>query len=171
MEGLSEGDALHVPAVCVDCLTDALPFELKHVGRRVPDIVEVPNSPQLVQHADSRPKVGLVGNPLLVYNPELNDDVADLLDKLGWNVVYPDPELMEVDDVRYLEQLDRFKAAGVERVIYLQSFGCLKGHVQSRGALHELNRLFPDLPVTIVDYDAESSALNRENRIRLALAR
>ena len=171
IEDLSEGDALQVPAVCVDFLTDALPFELKHVGRRVPDIVEVANSPQLVQPADSRPKVGLVGNPLLVYNPELNDGVADLLDKLGWNVVYPDPELMEVDDVRYLEQLDRFKAIGVERVIYLQSFGCLKGHVQSRGALHELNRLFPDLPVTIVDYDAESSALNRENRIRLALAR
>ena len=74
-------------------------------------------------------------------------------------------------DVRYLEQLRAFRDAGVERVIYLQSFGCLKGHVKSRGAAHELAALFPEMPVTVIDYDPESSALNRENRIRLALVR
>ena len=118
----------------------------------------------------SLPKVGLLGNPLLVYSPELNEHIEDLVGKLGWQVVYPEPELVEVDDVRYLGQLERFRDQGVERVIYLQSFGCLKGHVQSRGALHELGRLFPSLPVTVIDYDPESSALNRENRIRLALS-
>ena len=33
-----------------------------------------------------------------------------------------------------------------------------------------LTQRFPDMPVTIIDYDPESSALNRENRIRLALS-
>lgn len=114
--------------------------------------------------------VGLVGNPLLVFDDELNEHVSELVESLGWRVAYPDPSLVEVEDVRYLEQLEAFRAAGVSRVIYLQSFGCLKGHVQSRGAAHELSGLFPDLPITFIDYDPESSALNRENRIRLALA-
>ena len=41
--------------------------------------------------------------------------------------------------------------------------------MQSRGAQHEFARRYPDMPVTIIDYDSESSALNRENRIRLAV--
>ena len=115
-------------------------------------------------------KVGLIGNPLLVFNPSLNDHVADLLHELGCTVVYPVLDLMQVDDVRYLEQLRAFADMGVQRVIYLQSFGCLKGHVQSRGALRKLWRLFPELSITVVDFDPESSALNRENRIRLAVS-
>ena len=31
------------------------------------------------------------------------------------------------DDVRYLSELDRFAGRGVDHVIYLQAFGCLKG--------------------------------------------
>ena len=171
LEELPDGEPLRVPFACQDCLTDALQFELKHVGGVEPKLVQVTNAGAADFVDDGRPKVGLVGNPLLVFNADLNDGVADLLDKLGWNAVYPDPKLIEVDDVRYIEQLERFREAGVKHVIYLQSFGCLKGHVQSRGALHELRRQFPDLSITIVDYDPESSALNRENRIRLALAR
>ena len=65
--------------------------------------------------------------------------------------------------------MDRFEREGVGHVIYLQSFGRLKGHVQARSALHALARRYPDMPVTVLDYDKESSALNRENRIRLAV--
>ena len=105
-----------------------------------------------------------------MFNPQLNDHVEDLLRDLGCEPVYPDPALVAVEDVRYLEQLAAWEAAGLRRVIYLQSFGCLKGHVQSRGALRELRKRFPSIAITVVDYDAEASALNRENRIRLAVA-
>ena len=181
--GAGGGSPLRVPRVCLECLTDALPYELEHVGAGGHVIERLPsgNVGTTVDlglsfpgdgpaFSDDRPKVGLVGNPLLVFNDELNEHLAELVASLGWHAVYPDPKLVEVEDVRYLEQLEAFRAAGVSRVIYLQSFGCLKGHVQSRGAAHELSRLFPDLPITFIDYDPESSALNRENRIRLALA-
>ena len=52
-------------------------------------------------------------------------------------------------------------------MIYLQSFGCVKGHVQARGLHYFYSERFPDMPLTVLDYDPEASALNRENRIRL----
>ena len=164
-------DALLVPTTCLDCLTDALPFELRHLCAPLPPIEERSPEVPLCGEDGDRPKVGLLGNPLLVFNPQANGDVVTLLEKLGCTVVYPQPQLIEVEDVRYLEQLEEFQRAGVRRVIYLQSFGCLKGHVQSRGALHELARRFPAMPITVVDFDSDASALSRENRIRLAVAR
>ena len=65
------------------------------------------------------------------------------------------------------KQCCRFAAAGVKHVIYLQSFGCVKGHVHARGSHYTFRERFPDMPVTVLDYDPEASALNRENRIRL----
>ena len=92
-----------------------------------------------------------------------------MLGPLGAPPVLPDPALLFSDDVRFLPQLDAFAAAGVRHVIYLQSFGCLKGHVRSRGALHDLGRRYPDMQITVLDYDPEASALNRENRVRLVV--
>ena len=88
----------------------------------------------------------------------------------GHTVFLPNADALFTDDVRYLDELTRFESLGVNHVIYLQSFGCLKGHVGSRGALHQLRTRFPNMPITVLDYDPEASALNRENRIRLALS-
>ena len=117
----------------------------------------------------SRPRIGIVGNPLLVFDPFMNDHLVELLESLGAEPALPDADLLFDDDVRFLPQLDAFAAAGIRHVIYLQSFGCLKGHVKSRGALHGLARRYPDLQVTVLDYDPEASALNRENRVRLVV--
>ena len=173
---LASGEALTVPITCRDCLVDALPFELEHALGFAPPVNWVNSTAGACEqagcahNAEGRPKVGLLGNPLLVFDSSLNDDIAQLVGQLGWQPVFPDPHLVEVEDVHYIQQLEAFRAAGVQRVVYLQSFGCLKGHVQSRGALHELQRMFPELHITVIDYDPESSALNRENRIRLALS-
>lgn len=43
----------------------------------------------------------------------------------------------------------------------------MKGHAHARGVHYQLAELFPDMPVTVLDYDPEASALNRENRVRL----
>ena len=120
--------------------------------------------------AAGRPRIGIVGNALLCFDPFMNDQLVDFIERQGCSVALPDPALLATDDVRYLEQMDRFAEQGVHHVIYLQSFGCLKGHVQARGALHELAQRHPATPVTVIDYDPEASALNRENRVRLALA-
>lgn len=115
----------------------------------------------------ARPRIGIVGNPLIVFDPFMNDGIADLLESLGCEPVFPDPDLLFVEDVRYIDQLRRFQSQGIEDVVYMQSFGCLKGHVSARGAIRSLKREFPDINITVLDYDPEASALNRENRVRL----
>lgn len=113
--------------------------------------------------------VGLVGNPLLRFDPFMNDSIVQLLESLGCEVAMPEASRLFVEDVRYLDQLDEFAREGVDCVVYLQSFGCMKAHVHARGFAREYARRYPDMPVTVIDYDPESSALNRENRIRLAV--
>ena len=170
---------LEVPYVCHGCLIDALPYELRRIRGRIPSITwtdatalaktsrEHALSPE---NGNGRISVGLVGNPLLVFDDFMNEGIVHLLGELGCDVVYPEPRELLVDDVRYEAALDGFAARGVDCVIYLQSFGCLKGHVRSRGAARWFKKRYPDMPVTVIDYDPESSALNRENRIRLAVA-
>jgi hypothetical protein len=115
------------------------------------------------------PQMGIIGNPLLVFDSFMNENIAQLLAELGLRVVWPDASLIYAEDISYKDQLQKFNAEGVRDVIYLQSFLCLKGHVASRGALHSLRREFAGMDITVIDYDPESSALNRENRIRLAV--
>lgn len=118
---------------------------------------------------EAKPRFGLLGNALMCFNSSMNDGLVEKLESLGCDVVLPEPRLISVDDVSYKAQLELYEAKGVHDVIYVQSFGCLKGHVRAKGALHELNKVFPSIRITVIDYDYEASALNRENRIRLAV--
>ncbi|MDO4291208.1 MAG: BadF/BadG/BcrA/BcrD ATPase family protein [Eggerthellaceae bacterium] len=182
--------AVRLPRVCETCLTDVIPHMVERATGLTPAFIwddatkwhaarsteghcakpaPTPLQPQRDRSCCNRPRVGLVGNALLCFDPYMNDNIASKLASLGCELVLPDPALVDTDDVRYLPQLKAFDDAGVRDVVYLQSFGCLKGHVQARGALHSLRRRFPDLNITVIDYDPEASALNRENRLRLAV--
>lgn len=181
--------AVRLPRVRETCLTDAIPHMVERATGLTPAFIwddatkwhaarpaegrcakpAVALQPQRDRSCRNRPRVGLVGNALLCFDPYMNDNIADKLASLGCEPVLPDPALVAADDVRYLPQLKAFDDAGVRDVIYLQSFGCLKGHVQARGALHSLRRRFPALSITVIDYDPEASALNRETRLRLAV--
>ncbi len=161
-----------VPRACKACLNEAIPRMVERAVGHAPrfvwtESIQVGRKPDAKPSDTGRPKVGLIGNPLLVFSPFMNDGVADLLDGLGCEVVLPEEEALYTEDVRYLDQLERFHALGVKHVIYLQSFGCVKGHAHARGVHYQLAELFPDMPVTVLDYDPEASALNRENRVRL----
>lgn len=165
---------LVVPRACVQCLNEAIPSMVERATGCVPTIVweegagAVGRAPeQESDNVDDRPKIGIIGNPLLVFDPYMNDDIVGLLERLGCAAVPPDEGALYTDDVRYLDQLEHFAASGVRQVIYLQSFGCVKGHVQARGLHYFYSERFPDMPLTVLDYDPEASALNRENRIRL----
>lgn len=180
-----------VPETCADCLTSGLariveracgrPVEIAwekaargeapscqgrrgESARRPNGCEEPPSRP-----AKARPRIGLVGAKPLVFDAFLNDGIASFIEGQGFDIVLPDESALCTDDVRYLDVLERFSQEGVDHVVYLLSFGCLKGHVHARGALHDLAQRFPDMPLTIIDYDPEASALNRENRLRLAL--
>lgn len=171
---------VELPRVCETCLTDAVPRIVERACGRTPEYAWVPwdtvissgaNEVSVVEkaHSNHRPRIGIVGNPLIVFEPFMNDHVVEMLESLGCEPIMPDPALLAGDDVRYLDQLALFEEQGIHDVIYLLSFGCLKGHVSARGALRELHERFADMRITVIDYDPESSALNRENRIRLAV--
>ncbi len=120
--------------------------------------------------ADSKPLVGVIGTAPLVFDSFLNDNLLATIESHGCQPILPQPEALFAEDVRYLDQLQHFYDQGVRHVIYLQSFGCLKGHVNVRGSMHDLAKRFPGMNIVVLDYDPEASALNRENRVLLALA-
>ncbi len=172
--------AVTLPEVCKDCLVDGIGRMIERATGAAPDLIWESTwrgGRRATDGADpvedgagrERPLVGIVGNALLCFEPFMNDGIVERIAGLGCTPVLPRPELVAVEDVRYLDQLEAFDGAGVRDVVYLQSFGCLKGHVESRGALRELRRLFPQMRITVIDFDPEASALNRENRLRLAV--
>lgn len=171
---------VELPQVCETCLTDAVPRIVERACGATPEYVWVPWGPVISSEAaegsaveksqpNPRPRIGIIGNPLIVFEPFMNDRIVEMLESLGCEPVMPDPALLAGDDVRCLDQLALFEEQGIHDVIYLLSFGCLKGHVSARGALRELHERFADMRITVIDYDPESSALNRENRIRLVV--
>ena len=169
---------MHIPLVCNRCLLDGLGHTLWRLRGRCPEVAweeEWPDVPDARKpERGTSPnrehvRVGLVGNPLLCFDPFMNDSIVQLLESLGCEVAMPEASRLFVEDVRYLDQLDEFAREGVDCVVYLQSFGCMKAHVHARGFAREYARRYPNMPITVIDYDPESSALNRENRIRLAV--
>ena len=157
---------VELPRVCETCLTDAVPRIVERACGRTPEYVWVPwdtvissgaaedMAPSVISsganevsavekaHSNPRPRIGIVGNPLIVFEPFMNDHVVEMLESLGCEPIMPDPALLAGDDVRYLDQLALFDEQGIHDVIYLLSFGCLKGHVSARGALRELHERF-----------------------------
>lgn len=176
LKGQGDGVGIEVPKVCHRCVLDAFPALVSRaLGRCVETSwLDAWPSAVCVEHLEpgsvlSRPRIGLIGNALLVFDSFMNDGIARLIEGEGCEVVPPRPEGLFTDDVRYLPELDRFAQLGVNHVVYLQAFGCLKGHVSARGALRGLAARYPHMRITVIDYDPEASALNRQNRVLLAI--
>ncbi len=167
--------AITLPEACKRCMNEAAPLMVERArGQSIavdwdaePKTATKGTGALSLAEPKDRPRIGLLGNPLLVFEPLMNDGIISLIESLGCEVVLPEEEALYTEDVSYLDQLERFYGLGVDQVIYLQSFGCVKGHVRARGQHHRFTERFPKMPVTVIDYDPESSALNRENRIRL----
>ena len=59
---------------------------------------------------------------------------------------------------------------GYPNIICAQPFGCLPNHIVGRGTLRKLQSLYPQANITSIDYDANVSQVNQENRIKLLLS-
>ena len=183
----STSRSFSLPRVCETCLCDAVPNLVENSGHPRPELVwegSWGDGRSRLESGDSSidcdsiansnngspRRVGLVGCPLLVFEEACNGHLHRFIESLGWEAVDPQPSLTTIEDTRFIEQLSRYNECGVRTVLYLQSFGCLKGHVNARGALRELNDLFPNMSITVIDFSPETSQLNRESRILLALS-
>lgn len=59
---------------------------------------------------------------------------------------------------------------GIPNIVCTQPFGCLPNHICGKGMMKPLKAKNPDINIVAIDYDAGSTAVNQENRIKLMLA-
>ncbi len=59
---------------------------------------------------------------------------------------------------------------GYNNIVCVQPFGCLPNHIVGKGMIRQLSEKYSNANICAVDYDAGSTAVNQENRIKLMLA-
>lgn len=172
-----------LPDLCSACLTEGVPF-LLGIGSDVPvSFLDFSSEYErqarstltraLREHgllAPDAPRLGIMGNPLLVADEQLNDGLLAEVVRAGVQPVLPQFTLLRGEDISYPDQLEAFYHQGVRSIVYLMPQGCLKGHTQVRGVLNKLHTRFPQLRLTVIDYDPDGSSANRRNRLALAIA-
>ncbi|MGN0038913.1 MAG: hypothetical protein ACI36Y_07270 [Coriobacteriales bacterium] len=168
------GTRIQLPSPCKFCITEACQHfvALEGLDAKTEWVSDWPGDdfpaklPPLPQGA---PRLGLSGNPLLLFDPIANQGADAFLRSHGVQPVYPAPETWYSDRDHYLPQLESLAEQGVSHVLLLQSFLCLKTHVYVRGALPTLRMRFPGMGFTVVDIDPQASPLNVYNRVLLAI--
>lgn len=170
---------ISLPVTCTGCVELALEGMLaRRFGRPISvhwQPMDASNQAATISDGEqptsnsARVRLGIVGNPLLCFDSELNDGIVHLIESLGAQPVLPNLALISGEDARYEDQIRVFANEGVDAILYLQNFNCLKGYVDGAGALQSHRLEFPSIPITVLDVDPDSSLLNRENRIRLVI--
>ncbi|MGN0037810.1 MAG: BadF/BadG/BcrA/BcrD ATPase family protein, partial [Coriobacteriales bacterium] len=168
MEGL-------VNPVCWSAAPQSLPYELAQLG------AASARAPQQLADRAARVgegsagseqrarRVGIAGNPLLLFDNYANQGLADAVLEHGFELCLPAPDSWFSDPQHYLPQLQSLYEQGVRQVLWLQSFCCLKAHVHVHGALPSLRRRFPGMELSVIELDPQASPLNAHNRLLLAL--
>ena len=59
---------------------------------------------------------------------------------------------------------------GYSNIICTQPFGCLPNHIVGKGIIRRFYDIYPQANICPIDYDANASAVNQENRLKLMLA-
>ena len=167
--------------LCRDCrslsVPDLLATSLARAGLSDVEIVEF-SSAETASSAQSfepvtierdLPVVGVCGNLPVLTTEEFRATVVEHLEQSGCHVVLP-PLQAIVDKRDFMTPaLEYFAQEGIETVICILPFGCLGGHVFGRGQLRKLQKRFPTLGVTILDYDPSASDINLINRTELVI--
>lgn len=58
---------------------------------------------------------------------------------------------------------------GVKAFVVLQPFGCLPNHISGNGVFKRLKKLYPHINILSLDYDADTSIANVENRLQMLI--
>lgn len=59
---------------------------------------------------------------------------------------------------------------GANNIVCVQPFGCLPNHIAGKGMMKKIRERNPKSNIVAIDYDASSSKINQENRIKLMLS-
>ena len=60
--------------------------------------------------------------------------------------------------------------SGIPNVVIVQPFGCLPNHIIGKGMMKPMKEKNPGANIVAIDYDAGSTKINQENRLKLMLA-
>lgn len=169
------------PILCHDCrsmsLRDTLDTAFKRAGYRDVKLVELSSSelkalaePAVeeapITHSTT---IGLCGNVPVLTIEELRHTVCTHLENSGVAVVTPPLERV-LDQQDFLTPaMEYFDEVGIRTAICILPFGCMSGHVYARGQLRELRKRFPEIELTILDYDPSASDINLLNRTELVI--
>ena len=63
-----------------------------------------------------------------------------------------------------------FAHHGVENIVVVQPFGCLPNHIVGKGMIRPVKALCPEANIVPLDFDASSTSVNQENRLKLMLS-
>lgn len=178
-----EGLAVLAPELCRDCRSLSTPGVLSralgHAGFADVEVVPfssaeaasaAPPAPQApARPACPQPVIGVCGNLPVLTTPEFRRTVCDHLRRCGCEVVLP-PAQRIADRRDFLgASLEWFRATGVGTAICILPFGCLGGHAFARGRLRDLQARYPEIEVTVLDYDPSASDVNLVNRVELVV--
>ncbi|MGN0077594.1 MAG: BadF/BadG/BcrA/BcrD ATPase family protein [Coriobacteriales bacterium] len=172
---------IELPDCCELCLTNAVQHLMLMEGLVNP--VRWSSDPHCLPYAGARglcsgslqeqggegELVGIAGNPLLLFDARANQGLVEAAAEHGARLCFPESNSWFSDPDHYLPQLQSLYSQGARRLLWLQSFCCLKAHVHVRGQLAQLRRRFPDVEISVIDIDPQASPLNGRNRLLLAL--
>ena len=138
------------------------------LATRIYDVLKDGNNEALSQ-SDPRPRVCVLGNAALLYTPQLNNRILEQIADEGCVPCTPPiTELLRTNAP--LEQLvGGYVEEGVLDFIFLQSFGCLTGHIHARGAAKRLKKRYPEVNISFIEFDPGASEVNQSSRLKLAL--
>ena len=63
-----------------------------------------------------------------------------------------------------------FSKHGIKNIVVVQPFGCLPNHIVGKGMIRPVKERYPDENIVPLDFDASSTQVNQENRLKLMLA-
>ncbi len=67
-------------------------------------------------------------------------------------------------------EMVEYTSGAVKNIVVVQPFGCLPNHIVGKGMIRPVKQLNPDANIVAIDFDASSTSVNQENRLKLMLA-
>ena len=182
-ENGTPGTSALAPELCKDCRACSTPLVLSaaltRAGIKDIPIVEVDattfheacvvgSSGETLPTQLNSP-IGITGNVPMLTTAHFTNTVTQHLKAMGCTIITPPLERIAGERDFLTPAVEYFHEQGIRTVICMLPFGCLGGHAYGRGQLRRLRKLYPDVDLTILDYDPSASDINLVNRIELVV--
>ena len=175
--------AVLVTELCRDCRSISLKnltrLALDHAGFesvRIEDLSDAdlhagcpaPVAPDELP-AGEKIRIGLFGPTSVLVTPAFYRAVTERLESNDLHVVMPPlAHLIGQRDV-FEPAIKYFADAGITYAIGVIPFGCMSGHAYARGRLRTLQKKYPNMQITLIDYDPSASDINTIKRTELGI--